>query len=153
MHTTKWSFEVPIPHLRDFHEDQDFVFALQHLCKDGEYRRYLQTCDKFIILDNSSNEKVQPCSVQELVTTAIDMQAGLIIAPDCDEWSVDATVEKWLETQRLASAVQVTSSACSELVRRRRLLNVRGVSSSPFRMSIASHSHSAYRTAAYTSSG
>jgi len=107
MHTTKWSFEVPIPHLRDFHEDQDFVFALQHLCKDGEYRRYLQTCDKFIILDNSSNEKVQPCSVQELVTTAIDMQAGLIIAPDCDEWSVDATVEKWLETQRLASAVQV----------------------------------------------
>ncbi len=101
-HRIKWSFEVPIPHLQEFHEEQDFILVLHHLCKDEEYLKYLKECNKPLILDNSSNEKVEPCTPEELCKAAQDIHASLIIAPDNDKWNIQETVNAWVKTQNLA---------------------------------------------------
>lgn len=105
MNATKWSFEVPLAHLDTFHEDQDFIFALQHLCTEEKYKQYLKKSEKFIILDNSSNELVTPCSIEALIHTAKEVNANAIIAPDMDEWSEEKCCQEWQKAQVQAGAI------------------------------------------------
>jgi hypothetical protein len=100
---TKWSFEVPIQHLYDFHSDQDFIFALQHLCKDKDYLHYLKDQDLPIIMDNSSNELGHPCSNPDLIDIAEEVDAQAIIAPDQDDWDEQYTYEAYLSLKSYCS--------------------------------------------------
>ena len=64
------SFEVPLKHLNDFHEDQDFIFSLSMLYQNNKYTKYIKQCKERgyeIWLDNSFNEKQQADPPEKLV--------------------------------------------------------------------------------------
>ena len=90
---TKFSFEVPIPHLHDFDEDQDFFFTLSMLYQRPEYADYI--AEKMseglrtIWVDNSFNEKFVAEKASDLVKIARDYRAAKLIVPDDINWSGD----------------------------------------------------------------
>lgn len=62
----------------------DFYFALTHLVlKDPEYARfYGEGFDKELILDNGTNELLEPCSLEDIKLAADLINPDIIIAPD-----------------------------------------------------------------------
>lgn len=99
---TKWSFEVPIGHLKDFDSYQDYIFALPHLIPlYPDYEDYLKKSSKDIIMDNSSNELGTPISNEHLMAWAYAYNPKYLIAPDDDRWSIDFTFERVRELKRL----------------------------------------------------
>ena len=71
---TLMSFEVPIPHLEDFKENQDFIFWLSYLCTDQRYLDYLKTKRKkgfIVILDNSFEELHRPDEPKRIIDNYI----------------------------------------------------------------------------------
>lgn len=103
---TKLSFEVPIAHLRDFHEDQDFIFALSHLFKSqdfGEiYRDYINEVKVegllTIWLDNSYNETFQNYPHEDLISLAIELEVNRLIVPDRLDWDEDMIIASYKST-------------------------------------------------------
>lgn len=87
---TKFSFEVPIPHLDDFNEDQDFLFTLSFLYDDERYNHYF--IKKFeegaeIWLDNSYNEKLEADGYTDLIQIGRRVAPRFIICPDDPKWT------------------------------------------------------------------
>lgn len=66
----------------------DFDFILAHLyLKDKDYAKYYKASTRFKILDNSTNELGEPCSLEDIKTVADDCNPNYVVAPD---WIGDA---------------------------------------------------------------
>ena len=98
---TKFSFEVPIKHLDDFDEDQDFIFSLSILYQNEEYVKYINKVNqegmKTVWLDNSYNETMKADSVTDLVKLTRLHQARRVIAPDDPKWDTKQIKESFTE--------------------------------------------------------
>ncbi len=92
---TKFSFEVPLDHLEDFHEDQDFIFSLSFLFQDPGYCNYIKLCDLDLWIDNSYNETKAPESVDYLYRLYETYQPKILIAPDTVEWNHQRMQEEY----------------------------------------------------------
>ena len=96
----KFSFEVPLLHLDDFSDLQDYIFALSFLLKDKRYVNYLkqeQEDGRYLILDNSYNELKIPNTSIEMLTLFKEIKADAVIAPDCDIWTLNDYEKIWKE--------------------------------------------------------
>ena len=100
---TKFSFEVPIKHLLDFDEDQDFGFALSFLVNQNKayadyYNRFALTYqDRKVILDNSYNEKLEADGFSQL-SYAIERCFGAshLVAPDSPKFDEAQIASNWV---------------------------------------------------------
>lgn len=81
---TKFAFEVPIDHLEDFADLQDYLFALSFLMTDQRYVEHLRMVrgSKLLILDNSWNELQKSSTVDELSKLNNIVKADYIVSPD-----------------------------------------------------------------------
>ena len=104
---TRFSFEVPIKHLNDFHEDQDYIFSLSFLFSDQDYCRYITKNEKFHILDNSYNELGEPQSLDSLLTLYKHYKTDLLVCPDSDQWDSKRTVMSFAEAASIIGTNQV----------------------------------------------
>lgn len=97
---TKFSFEVPLNHLKDFDQYQDLYFALSFLCKDPKYFDFIKRVEergKQVILDNSFNELGKPDSPKEMARLFKELHAQMVVSPDCDGWSLKELRESYKE--------------------------------------------------------
>lgn len=94
---TKFSFEVPLAHLDEFDQDQDFLFTLSFLYKDWRYLSYVSNSDKEIWIDNSYNETKQACQVEDMLHLFNCISPNLVISPDHAEWGHQKMLEVWQE--------------------------------------------------------
>lgn len=87
---TKFSFEVPIKHLWDFEDLQDFHFSLSFLYENEYYKKFMIAQShrglKPVWLDNSYNEKLKADNHHELITLAQEIDCAKVIAPDDPNW-------------------------------------------------------------------
>ena len=107
---TKFSYEVPLAHLEDFDEYQDFIFALSFLCEDKIYKSYVKRKKKegkFLILDNSYNELKIPDLPDTLARLFYDLEADLVISPDCNGWSLEDLRASYKEMTKLVSKEKI----------------------------------------------
>jgi len=108
---TLFSFEVPLKHLEDFDEDQDFYFALSFLCRESdEYLYYLEDRVRegcHVVLDNSYNELNEPDVPEELVRIFNELGADAVVSPDSDKWSFDGLNESYQEMLSLMPSGKV----------------------------------------------
>ena len=81
---TKFSFEVPLKHLNDFLEDQDFIFALSILTEHQVYKDFLTNVRpyKTIWMDNSFNETFQAEDSHKLAWLYRMYKPVRVISPD-----------------------------------------------------------------------
>lgn len=90
---TRFAFEVPLKHLNDFDEDQDYLFSLSFLFeKSEEYEIYHLQSGKIHILDNSFNELGAPTPVVEMVRLFNHFNPEYIISPDGDHMTPDELI-------------------------------------------------------------
>jgi hypothetical protein len=78
----KVSFEVPLAHLYDFDEYQDYLFVLSHLCENPLYKNYVISSNKFKILDNSAYELKRSVPASQICDVAEEIKADVIVVPD-----------------------------------------------------------------------
>lgn len=79
----KLALETPTKLLTGIQPLGDFDFALTHLIlKDKVYAQYYKDSTRFKILDNSTNEKLKPCSLQDIKRAADIIKPDLVVAPD-----------------------------------------------------------------------
>lgn len=99
---TKFSFEVPIKHLQDFEDLQDFHFILSMLYDNPVYRDFYEQQyrkgEKTIWVDNSFNEKQTPDDLNLLVDIAQSLNAAKVISPDSLDWTQEVIGDAFLET-------------------------------------------------------
>ena len=97
-----FSFEVPINHLEEFDEYQDFYFTLAQMFKDKRYKEFYMTSRKPVWLDNGANEQGYPCSVMELAVLLHEGDFTHFLLPDFpDLWSNPATKALASELMRM----------------------------------------------------
>lgn len=88
-----FSFEVPHNHLWEFHDEQDFIFALQQNTKVTRYARYLEEVHneglKRIWMDNGFNEIGAPCTPKDLFMTYDNFRSSRVVAPDSPNWDTE----------------------------------------------------------------
>jgi len=105
---TKFSFEVPLKHLQDFDDLQDYFFTLSILYKKPEYTTYIRdkVCQglKTIWLDNSFNETFQADGIDTLVQISWRYPFSRIICPDDISWSKEQISKAFIE---LANKIDV----------------------------------------------
>lgn len=89
------SIEVPLKHLDEFHEDQDYIFTLSFLFKEKLYQDYVLRNKKHHILDNSYNELGRPQSATEMIEIMKQYNASMIVAPDSDDWSFGDMIQSY----------------------------------------------------------
>jgi len=87
---TKFSFEVPIQHLDDFDDLQDFYFTLSYLYNDPKYKYFMQLQAekglRTVWLDNSYNEKLEADNPMDLIKLAAEVGAHKVVCPDDPKW-------------------------------------------------------------------
>jgi len=85
---TKFSFEVPLRHLDDFADMQDYLFVLSFLVRDKIYKEYIRRehSRHLITLDNSFNELKVAQAPEEMWALAKELNADYVISPDSDNW-------------------------------------------------------------------
>ena len=97
----KFSFEVPIDHLEDFHEDQDFLFTLSILYGRQTYRRYVKDCTSrtnlTLWIDNSYNETREADNPERLAALYKEFKADYLISPDSPRWPVERLRSSYLK--------------------------------------------------------
>ncbi len=77
------SLECPTKMLEMVQPFADFDFILTHLyLKDETYAKYYKNSPRFKILDNSTNELGEPCSLDDIKKVADDCNPNYIISPD-----------------------------------------------------------------------
>jgi hypothetical protein len=91
---TRFSFEVPLEHLDDFTEDQDYLFTLSFLYEREVYRKYVRRFHKqkpeaMIILDNSYNELGEATEVEvlERIYRSFEEEITCVVSPDSHNFS------------------------------------------------------------------
>ncbi len=79
----KIALECPSSLLDDIQPLADFDFALTHLVlSDEKYAEWYKNSKRFKILDNSTNELLEPCSLEDIKKAADIIQPNLIVPPD-----------------------------------------------------------------------
>jgi len=79
----KLAFECPTPMLDDIQVLGDYDFILAHLVlKDPVYAKWYRESSRKKILDNSTNELLEPCTFEEIQAAADIVIPDLIVAPD-----------------------------------------------------------------------
>jgi hypothetical protein len=104
---TKFSFEVPIKHLCDFHEDQDYIFSLSFLFQEPDYCKYIELNQKLHILDNSYNELGEPQSLESMLRIYKNYPTNLLVCPDSDQWDSKRTFMSFAEAVSIIGTDQV----------------------------------------------
>lgn len=98
---TKFAFEIPIKHLEDFDDLQDFHFALSFLFVNTKYKNYHRTKSlegkKAVWIDNSWNETGEADDPVTMSRLYREIMADKVFAPDDMRW----------DKYQLASAFQV----------------------------------------------
>ena len=94
----KFSFEVPLHHLKDFEEDQDFLFTLSILYQYKEYREYVRNSNLELWIDNSYNETQEADSRETLRRLYEEYNPRYVIAPDSPHWPVEQLRTEFLRT-------------------------------------------------------
>jgi len=88
---TKFSFEVPLKHLQDFDDLQDYFFTLSILFKEKEYSDYIQQKAReglhTIWLDNSFNETLKADDANTLITLYNIHNFTRVVCPDDFTWT------------------------------------------------------------------
>lgn len=98
----KYSFQVPIPRMDEFIEDQDFFFALaHHVIMSKEYSDWF--LNRLTVMDNGVHEMGEPISMASLIEAADLCQAYYIIPPDYMYNSLK-TLEAFEEAKRIWGA-------------------------------------------------
>jgi len=78
------AFESPTPLLEDIQPLADFDWILTHLVNsDKEYTEFYRNSTRYKVLDNSVNELLEPCSLEDM-QKAEDMLGGVdcVVPPD-----------------------------------------------------------------------
>jgi len=94
----KFSFEVPLAHLHDFHELQDYHFALSFLFHNEEYVRYMKECSNngdYLVIDNSFNELKRAEPLSKLTAIYEEYSADAIVCPDADEFKAEEQITSY----------------------------------------------------------
>lgn len=79
----KIALECPTSLLGDIQPLADFDWILAHLVlQDGGYADYYSKSERFKVLDNSVNELLTPCTLEELEEAARIVNPNLVVAPD-----------------------------------------------------------------------
>ena len=79
----KIALECPTSLLGDIQPLADFDWILAHLVlQDKEYADYYSKSERFKVLDNSVNELLTPCTLEELGEAARIVSPNLVVAPD-----------------------------------------------------------------------
>jgi len=107
---TKFSFEVPLPHLLDFHEDQDYIFALSFLFQRDGYGMYIRECvgeGMQVIIDNSYNELREPEPLKDLIQLFLEYGAEAFVVPDSDEWSPTEQIYSYHQARELVAKERI----------------------------------------------
>jgi hypothetical protein len=90
---TRFSFEVPIAHLDDFEDLQDFIFSLSYLYADPYYRSWMarqrDKGERTIWLDNSYNELLKAQDMETLRDIIEWLNPRKVISPAAPDWSVE----------------------------------------------------------------
>ncbi len=107
MTQTKFSFEVPMNHLYDFHEDQDFIFTLEHLfdtkCNPQadlyqQYTSFVHTEGlKTVWLDNGFNELEKASDPSDMIYIAHHVKPAKVISPDDPKWPIEKIINSYME--------------------------------------------------------
>ena len=117
---TKFSFEVPIKHLQDFDEDQDFIFSLSLLFQHDDYVKYIRRVKlegiRTVWLDNSFNETGEPDNVDSLATLAQTHDVNRIIAPDHPDWGVEKIKQEYLRAAGFIGLDRTTAVVSNPLM-------------------------------------
>lgn len=113
MNKPLFAFEVPVPHLQDFDEDQEFVFSLSFLYKHSTYFNYFKQTKLMHILDNSYNELGRPEGTTNLIQLQLKVGADLVVSPDSDSWSTEETLNHYNRLVRTFSRLFVLPVARS----------------------------------------
>lgn len=99
---TQFSFEVPIQHLEDFEDLQDFHFILSMLCKNKAYHNYYYNQatkgTKQVWLDNSYNEQGKADRVIDLIKVMNSIHAHKVVIPDNPKWHIEQMLLTYKET-------------------------------------------------------
>jgi hypothetical protein len=110
---TKFSFEVPLAHLEDFHDLQDYYFTLSKLYNKEKYIRFMSkvrsTGLHTMWLDNSYNEKMVADDPYELIETFNSFRLDRIIAPDDPSWDANKIA---LEFVKVAEHIGEWNTIC-----------------------------------------
>lgn len=96
---TRFSYEVPLAHLKDFDEYQDLYFALSFLCDDPYYMNFIKDNrrGRKVILDNSFNELGTPDTPSKMARIFNELEADMVVSPDSDEWSLEQLKDAYKE--------------------------------------------------------
>ena len=85
--TIQLALECPVPFLKDLIPQTDFDFVLTHLVlSQPEYRDFYlgqrKLSNRVMILDNSTNELGEPCSLEDIDKAACILDPDFVIPPD-----------------------------------------------------------------------
>lgn len=117
MPKTAFSFEVPLPHLQDFDDLQDFHFALSFLLQHECYANYMWSKSCFdhrqVWLDNSYNECAEADCVSSLYDKMLGCGATKVVAPDSMDWDIEKRVSAFVEMSNLVLPRYVIGVCCN----------------------------------------
>lgn len=130
---TKFSFEVPIAHLEDFEDLQDFHFSLSMLYKNENYKKFMhnQAAEglKTIWLDNSYNEQLKATKHEDLADIMKILDCAKVIAPDSPEWSMEAILHSHEKMTQLVNKDKVMIVVSNEeMFKASKALNIKPIS-------------------------
>lgn len=101
---TKFSFEVPIRHMEEFDDLQDYYFTLSYLYRQVQYYKSIIAIrdkgEKTIWLDNSYNELLEAEQLSTLVEIATTIRPAKIISPDSPKWDKIQIAEAFKEARK-----------------------------------------------------
>lgn len=96
---TKFSFEVPLKHLYEFEDDQDFHFTLSTLYHYQEYQEYLHHVKakglSTLWLDNSYNEKKEADDASTLFLLNELWRPQRVVCPDSPKWTTQQIADSF----------------------------------------------------------
>ena len=128
------ALECPTELLSDIQPLADFDFILCHLVlQDEEYANYYKRSTRLKILDNSTNELLHPCSLDEIKRAADIVQPDYVVSPDflgdhfSTEKGLDDTI-KLFGKEKVLPVVQGSELKyvleCAEYITKKRLYRV-----------------------------
>ena len=95
---TKFAFEVPLNHLKDFADLQDYGFFLSMQMEDKRIQEQFAICKRkwmITILDNSFNELQVATKPETMANLYWLYSPTYVVSPDDDKWTGEQVWEAW----------------------------------------------------------
>jgi len=119
--STQFSFEVPLNHLQDFQDLQDFNFTLSILFNEAVYAEHFaeqkKKGEKTLWLDNSYNELMEPGDSIHMTILGQHINADKIICPDSPQWPTEYIWRSFLQMAKFLPLSQIVVVASSKEMR------------------------------------